>query len=466
MTLLLAGVMSMVVLLASGTAWAITGWVSGRLNRDDVFAGLLDADRPEAGPRGALNILVIGSDGRGDMQRERQDELGVGHTDGQRSDTMMLVHVNNDRDQITVVGIPRDSWVQIPGHGGDKINAAYAYGGPQLAIQTVELASRVRIDHYVEVNFSGFVDVVDALGTITVCLPEAIQDEKAHLDMAAGTHEVDGAQALAFARTRKTSDGDLDRIDRQQQVLAALLNKALSTETLTDPAKFTRFLDSSLSSVTVDEGLDTTTINQLGNQLSSITLDDVSFTQVPIGQLDYWTPNGDLAIKWHEERAREMFTKISRDEPLAAPPEQEAGAPTADEAIAPGEIALEVFNGVGTPGLGSTVRTELTTAGFAVAGEAQNWPTRDVAESLVRYAPGQEAAARAVLEAVPGARLEEDATLAARVQLVVGFNYTRVAAPAAGSVPEPSAEASAPDGTGSGGRDSVNTTTAAENICG
>jgi LCP family protein required for cell wall assembly len=457
---LMAGTLSVLVLLASGTAWSLSGWVSGQMNRFDVFGGLLDGDRPAPGPTGALNFLVIGSDGRDQMERGEQDDLGVGHTPGERSDTMMLVHLNNDRDRVTVVGIPRDSWVDIPGHGEDKINAAYAYGGPSLAVQTVESATNVRVDHYVEVDFTGFVDVVDSLGGIEVCLPEAIDDPKAHLVMAAGTHQVDGQQALAFARTRQTARGDLDRIDRQQQVIAALLDKALSSETLTDPAKFSAFLDSALGSVTVDEGLDSGTLNQLGGQLRSIGLDDVTFAQVPVAQVDYWTPRGDVAIRWDEAAAADMFAAIAADRPVDADGGSggeggEGGGPAEGADVRPADVRLQIFNGMGTPGLGAQARQGLTDAGFQVPGEAQNWSSRDVPRTLVRYAPGSLAAAELVAEALPGAAMEGDATLGEDVQVVVGADYTGVQAPEASAAPAPTPTAS-PEQT---------TTTARENVC-
>ncbi|GAA3760384.1 LCP family protein required for cell wall assembly [Spinactinospora alkalitolerans] len=457
--LLLAGTMSVIVLLASGSAWALTGWVSGQLNRDNVFAGLFDGDRPAAGPEGALNFLVIGSDSRGGMEGAEQEELSVGDVEGERSDTMMLVHLNSDRDRITVVGIPRDSWVDVPGHGRNKINAAYAYGGPVLAIRTVESATGVRVDHYVEVDFTGFVDVVEALDGIEVCLPEPIRDEKANLDMAAGTHQVDGVEALAFARTRKSAGGDLDRIDRQQQVMSALLDKALASETLSDPGRFANFLDSALGSITVDDGLDTAAINRLGGQLRSFSLQDVSFTQVPIADMDFRTPSGELAVAWNEEQAGELFGDIAADRPLDGP----AGAggesgEAEDEPVAPGDVTLEVFNGVGTPGLGASVRGDLVGAGFQVPSQAQNWPTRDVAETVVRHAPSQAGAAQAVVDAIPGARAEQDDALGERVQVVIGFNYVSVEAPQSTS-PEPS-----PAGTANG-RGGVQTDTAADNVC-
>ncbi|WP_234402096.1 LCP family protein, partial [Thermobifida halotolerans] len=445
---------SAVVLLTSGTAWAVTGWLSGQLQRHDVFAGLLEEDRPASGPQGALNFLVIGSDDRSGIDPEERSALGVGNVGGRRSDTMMLVHLNNERDHITVVGIPRDSWVQIPGHGPHKINAAYSLGGPSLAVRTVESTTGVRIDHYVEVDFSGFVDVVDALGGITVCLPEAIHDDKANLSLEAGTHEVDGPQALAFARTRKSAHGDLDRIDRQQQVLAALLDKALSSQTLSDPSRFARFLETALGSVTVDEALDTAALNQLGAQLRSIRLKDVTFTQVPVDRIDFWTPSGEVAVTWHEQRAAELFGAVARDEPIST--EDAAADP---DLPAPEEVAVEVHNGTTIPGLGARLRSQLVEAGFRVPEEAGNWTRQDLAETLVRYAPGQEDAAHLLLESIPGSRPEEDPALDDRVQVVAGAGHTGVAVPA---------HAAAPTGqqpVDVEGRDTVRTHTAADDVC-
>ena len=459
-TLLLAGTLSVLVLLASGTAWALTGWMSGSLNRFDVFGAL--GDRPDNGPEGALDFLVIGSDSRDGMDGAAKSDLGVGSADGQRADTMMLVHLNASRDAITVVGIPRDSWVDIPGEGENKINAAYAYGGPQLAVQTVESATNVRIDHYVEIDFSGFVDVVDALGGIEVCLPEPITDEKAKLDMAAGTHQVDGHEALAFARTRKTSGGDLDRIDRQQQVMAALLDKALSSDTLGDPARFSAFLDTALSSVTVDRELDTSAINQLGGQLRSIGLEDVSFTQVPVDDPAFWTPHGDVAVTWDRPAAAEMFGRISADKPL----EGGSGGKRDDSAGSgeprPEDVTVQVFNGIGTPGLGNKAADALAAQGFSVPAQAQNWSASDVETTMVRYAPDAEAEAELVASALPGAELEADPTAGEEVQVVLGFDFTEVGEVEGGASPA----SPSPGGAGSGGTGGSAPKSGKENVCG
>lgn len=453
--LLFMSVLSILVLLASGTSWAITGWMSGHLNRFDVFGGLSDEDRPE-NETGGLTFLVIGSDSRERAGREDQNDLSVGSVEGQRSDSIMLVRLNHERDRVTVVGIPRDLWVDIPGEGEDKINSAYAHGGPQLSVRTVESLTGVRIDHYVEVDFTGFVDVVDALGGVEVCLPEAIDDPKAHLNMAAGTHEVDGTEALAFSRTRATAGGDLDRIDRQQQVLSAMLDKALSNETLSDPNKLTAFLDSSLSSVTVDEGLDTSTINQFAYQMRDMDLNAVTFTQVPIADMNHWTSRGDVALLWDEEAAREIFADVRADRPITdeEPVEENEGDPV------PSDLAVRVFNGTATPGLGARLDDQLAAAGFDVTDQAANWTSRDLPRSEVRHGPGREEQAAYVAEMIPDSETVEDETLDDDLQIVIGFNYTTFHPP---EVEEEAPEEEATEAPEGG---AAATTTAEDNICG
>lgn len=455
--LLLMSALSVLVLLASGGSWAVTGWMSGHLSRFDVFGGLSEQGRPE-NETGGLTFLVIGSDSREEANREDQSDLDVGSVEGQRSDTIMLVRLNHERDRLTVIGIPRDLWVDIPGQGKDKINAAYAHGGPQLSVRTVESLTDVRIDHYVEVDFHGFVDVVDSLNGVEVCLPEAIDDPKAHLDMEAGTHQVDGVDALAFARTRATEGGDLDRIDRQQQVLSAMLDKALSNETLSDPNKLTAFLDSSLSSITVDEGLDTSAINQLAYQMRDVDLDAVTFTQVPIADMDHWTSRGDVALLWEEEAAREIFADVRADRPITdEEPAQESGDEGVGDPV-PSDIAVRVFNGTATPGLGAELDDHLAESGFDVTDRAENWVSRDLPQSEVRHGPGREEQAAYVAEMIPDSETVEDKTLDDDLQIVIGFNYTTF------HPPEVEEEASVETETPEGGPPA--TTTAEDNVCG
>lgn len=456
--LVLMSALSVLVLLASGISWGATAWVSGNINRSDVFGGLAEDERPE-NETGALTFMVIGSDGRDGMNSEDQDALNVGSTPGERSDAIMLVHLNHERDRVTVVGVPRDLWVDVPGEGEDKINAAYAYGGPQKSVQTMEAVTGVRIDHYVEVDFSGFVDVVDALGGVEVCLEESIEDPKAQLDLEAGTHEVDGTEALAFTRTRATARGDLDRIDRQQQVVAAMMDRALSTETLSDPAKLTSFLESSLSSLTVDQSLDAAALNELGHQMRGIELSSVDFAQVPIADMEHWTDRGDVAVLWDEPAARDLFADIQADRPIGggetAEEEGEDGGPS------PSDVPVRVFNGTASPGVGSELDTQLSEAGFELTGEAENWTSRDVAGTQVRHGPGMTEEAAYVSGMIPDSEAVEDDTLDGEVQIVIGFNYTTFDIPES-EVEEEPAEGAPPESPDAG---SAAASTAEDNIC-
>ncbi|WP_028647432.1 LCP family protein [Nocardiopsis sp. CNT312] len=448
--LLVVGALSALVLVASGTSWAVTGWMSGTLNRFDVFGTLSEDGRPEES--GGLTFLVIGSDSRGEMSREDRHALSVGSTPGRRSDVIMLVRVDAENDRVAVVGVPRDLWVEIPGEGPDKINAAYAHGGPTMSVRTVEALTDVRIDHYVEVDFDGFVDVVDALGGIEVCLPEAIDDPKARLDMAAGTHGVDGTEALAFARTRATERGDLDRIDRQQQVLSAMLDRAVSTRTLSDPSLMTEFLRSALSSVTVDEGLDTDTINRLGYHLRDLELSEVSFTQVPIADMDHRTPRGESALLWDEPAARELFDRFRENRPI------DGSAPVRDGRPDPADIRVRVFNGTAGSGLASRTERELAAAGFQISAPAANWGRRDVSLTQVRHAPGNGEAAAYVSGMFPGSETVEEPTLDGGLHIVIGFDFTALHVPE-DTGREPAGNASATDGAST-------VRTAQDKVCG
>ncbi|PRY01454.1 LCP family protein [Allonocardiopsis opalescens] len=461
MLLTTAAVMSALVLLASGGAWAFTGWASGRLDRIDPFGAL--GDRPEDGPRGALTFLLVGADDRSGLTREELDRLNLGRDEGgARTDTMMLVHLNRERDAISVVALPRDSWVTIPGHGPAKINAAYSFGGPQLAVQTVERATGVRIDHYAEVNFLGFLRVVDALGGVRICLPEPISDPRSGLQLPAGTHVVDGAGALAYVRTRSTAGGDLDRIDRQQRFISALLEAATDTRTLSDPARFTAFSETVLQTVTVDDGLTGGALLELGNQLRSVSMDDVTFTTVPAAQTDFTAPTGESAVLWDTEAARELFGRISRDEPLAepSPPAAAQAGGAAEEPaqaapeliVPPADITVQVRNGAGIQGLGARADEELRAAGFNVPVPADNWVGGTVEQTVVRHAAHRADSARTVAAALPGSRLERAGELGDGVEVVLGPDYQGVRA----------VEAAAPDSAGSGG---IQAATATDNVC-
>ncbi|SMF15497.1 LCP family protein [Streptomyces sp. Amel2xC10] len=244
-------------------------------------------------PTGAVNILVLGSDSRGGAANKA---LGGGDSGGARSDTAMVVHIDAGRTGATVVSIPRDTLVTrpscpLPSGGstavayGAMFNTAYAVGGPVCAVKTVESLTGVRMDHYIEVDFAGFAELVDALGGVTVTTDEDIDDDDSHLHLAAGTHHLDGKRALALARTRHgIGDGsDLGRIGLQQHLVRALLAQISSTDLLTSPAKLYGVADAVTGSLTTDTGLDSLgELTRLGESLRDLSTEHLTTVTMPV----------------------------------------------------------------------------------------------------------------------------------------------------------------------------------------
>jgi LCP family protein required for cell wall assembly len=317
--LTVAAVVSALVLVTSGGAWAVTTYVTGHLNRLSVGT----SGTPESGP---LNILVAGVDERSGLTPAQERELHVGHDVSTNSDTLMLVHVPADHSYLEVVSLPRDSWVNIPGHGMNKINAAFGLGGPKLMVQTVAAATGLTINDYIEVNFLGFVKVIDALGGVNICLPFAVNDAYSGLDLSAGVHHVDGITALEFARDRHSfAASDLARIDDQQQLMATVLSKAASTGTMSDPFKLRQVIASVTSAIQVDQGFN---LVSLASQLSGLRPQNVAFTTVPLANLSYQTPTGESAVLWDNAAASQLFGQIRADQRPAAvapPPRPKPG---------------------------------------------------------------------------------------------------------------------------------------------
>ncbi|MFD4508712.1 LCP family protein [Streptomyces sp. NPDC058457] len=303
--LTLAGVMTL------GIAGA--GWVYWHLNDNiksvDINSALGD-DRPAKAvttptatasasaspsplPTGSVNILVLGSDSRSGKENKK---LGGGSSSGARSDTAMVVHIDAGRTSATVVSIPRDTLVTRPScplsSGGSTsvaynamFNSAYSVGGAVCAVKTVESITGVRMDHYLEIDFSGFAKLVDALGGVTVTTDQDIDDDDSHLHLKKGTHHLNGTQALALARTRHgIGDGsDLGRIGLQQKLVKALLDQMASSSLLTNPAKLYEVADAVTSSLTTDTGLDSLSeLMRLGQSLKGLTSDNVKTVMMPV----------------------------------------------------------------------------------------------------------------------------------------------------------------------------------------
>ncbi|MEN3300934.1 LCP family protein [Pseudonocardia sp.] len=264
------------------------------------------------------NWLIVGSDSRQGLSAEDEENLATGDAAGQRTDTIMLIHSGSSGS--VLVSLPRDSYVPIAGHGSNKLNSAYAFGGPQLLISTVEAATGLHIDHYAEIGFGGFVGAVDAVGGITMDIPEAIKDPKAGLDIKAGTQELDGATALGYVRTRATASSDFGRVARQRALLSALIAKATSPSTLANPFRLVPLANAMTGTITVDDGDHIWNVASLGLALRGVSGGDGVATTVPVGS----TPNigGQSVVRWDKTRASSLFGALQKD---VKPPETALG---------------------------------------------------------------------------------------------------------------------------------------------
>lgn len=239
----------------------------------------------ESGSKEPMNILVVGSD-------ERDGAIEAGDAEGRRSDSMVLVHINGDSTEVTGVQIPRDTMVPAPscaayddaGYTGDVQVNSLLNDGESCLVSAVSSMTGLPIHHFVDMNFHGFMSMVDALDGIDICLPEALKDPDANLDLPAGCQKVRGEDALALARTRHAvGDGsDLARMEHQQDVISAILHKAEESSILSHPKKFYSFASSLTSSVTVDDGLkSTSSMTSLARRFKGVSEDDFTVQQLP-----------------------------------------------------------------------------------------------------------------------------------------------------------------------------------------
>ena len=321
--------LSLAVVAISAFSWLGLSQVSGALNRVDVFGSL--GKRPDK-PSSALNYLLVGSDTREGLTREQEKILKVGSTAtaaGARSDTMLLVHISKARDKATIISIPRDSLVTIPAHPSiynkkiitpaakGKINAAFAWGGAPLLIQTIEESTNIKIDHYIEIGFAGFANMVDALGGIQVCSKRDINDPNSHLVMSAGIHTLDGIESLKYVRTRDFDGmGDLGRMQRQQQFMSAVLRKVTSTGVLLNPIKLVNFFNAAIATVKTDSQLNEQDLITLAKQLKNLTPSKVRTLTIPLGNSNGFYPGLGSVVMWDSVLAPELFNRIIQDLPL------------------------------------------------------------------------------------------------------------------------------------------------------
>jgi len=296
------------VLLALAVVWflGVPAYAWSQVDRVDDAPG---GGRP--GEQPGQTFLLVGSDSRAGLSKAEQKRLGTGSTEGQRTDTMMLLHVPVGGKPV-LISIPRDSYVPIPGNGRNKINAAFAFGGAELLEQTVEQNTGLRVDGYLEIGFGGFVNVIDALDGIRMCLPKAIEDTDSHLDLPKGCQDLSGTDALGYVRMRKADPrGDLGRVERQRQMLAAVAAKAASPATLLNPVRYWRLNDAAAGSVRVGQDTSLWKMGALGLGMRKVAGGDGLTLTVPVSDADASTPVGS-AVLWDEKKAAAMFADVAR----------------------------------------------------------------------------------------------------------------------------------------------------------
>jgi LCP family protein required for cell wall assembly len=315
-------------MLLGMSAVAVAGWAyskyNGQIRRVDAIQKHDPHIRQPKLQAHAENFLIIGSDTR------QGEGKGYGNAAGARADTTILVHLGEGHKRATVISFPRDSWVQIPdckAADGSTIaahhemfNSAFSIGGPACTVSTVQELTGIAVTHYVEIDFSGFKKIVDALGKIVMCSPVAVDDVKSHLHLKPGNNKLGGAQALAYVRARETlGDGsDLGRIKRQQKFLGAVLRKAMSGSLFSNPLDLTDFLDAVTKAITLDQDTTLSDLRRLGASLGGLDPKKVVFYTAPIANRDYSPPGTDYSGKvlLDPVKGRELYDSIIHDAPV------------------------------------------------------------------------------------------------------------------------------------------------------
>jgi LCP family protein required for cell wall assembly len=429
----------LVVLLVAGALTAYVNYrhIVGSIKRVNVSRDLnLGPPRPPKYVGSALNILLIGSDSRSGANAKFGDKV-----EGQRSDTVMLLHISPGRKQATVLSFPRDSVVPVlacpaePGTAGqlaepgeiEQINSTFAYGGPGCLWKTLEHTTHIHIDHFIELNFTGFEKIIDDIGGVNICLPFAIDDPNSELRLSSGPHHVMGARALAFWRAREIGEGsDLQRIQRDQYLMASIVQGIARSDLLSSPARVYSVVTDTASAMTTDSNLDVGTMIKIADSLKGLPSQSVQFIETPT--VPY--PLNENWVQW-APRARTLFAAIAHDRTLpAAPVKNVAAAQPALRTAPPPPIDVEVLNGSGIAGSAGQAAASLTDQGFQVVGssDAASFGHTD---SVIEYASHADLAAARTLKAqVRGARLRKNPGVAAgTLDLIVGSSFNGLLRP-------------------------------------
>ena len=402
------------------------GWYQGLVG--NITTAQVDTDewdRPTS-VEGVMNLLIIGSDVRSG------ENADYGEAEGERPDTMLIASINVDNGAATLVNLPRDLVVDLPacdpsegyeGMGAHQgmINSAMTFGGVGCQWKTVELVTGVHLDHFVMMDFAGFKDMVDAIGGVEMCIPDPIDDPKAHLKLDAGLQTLDGEDSLGFVRSRYAQgDGsDLSRIDRQQEFMGAMLREVLSSEVMTSPITITNFLGAVTDSITTDDELNVDIMTDIAISMREVDLDRIQFVTVPNGE----HPEDNNRIIMSQPQATELFEAINAGVDLAGGGDDSDTERTEETSVEPSDILVEVINNTGIDGLALEVQAVLVQDGYVVTGTG-NPEVRFPEVTTVYHGPGDEAAAELLAGSLQNAVTEEIEGLEQTLELVAGSDWS------------------------------------------
>ncbi|MER7106617.1 LCP family protein [Streptomyces sp. NPDC000229] len=312
--------------------------LNGNIDSVDINSQLRDDDRPQNVDNGSMDILVLGSDTRAGANGEYGRDEGAA-----RSDTAMILHVYEGHKKASVVSVPRDTIVErpdctdrtgarVPGQRKAMFNTAYEAGGPACAVKTVEKMSGIRMDHYIEVDFTGFKKLIDELGGVEVTTTKAIKDKSSHLDLAPGTHTLSGEQSLGLVRTRKgVGDGsDLGRIQLQQAFMKAFIEQAKSVGVFTNPKKLWGVADTATKAIRPDSELDSVKeLADFARGLGQLGADDVHMITLPV-QYDPADLNRVIPL---QAQSQQVWAALKADRPIPASATEDTAKGQADGVV-------------------------------------------------------------------------------------------------------------------------------------
>jgi LCP family protein required for cell wall assembly len=445
----IAVAVALAIVVGTGVAWGkIRSFESGINHISSMALG-------EGGEDGAIDVLLVGMDSRTDahgnpLSEEELATLRAGDDISTNTDTIVLVRIPNNGKSATAISIPRDSYVEAPGVGKMKINGVYGSvkeekrvrlvesgvsdadadkqsteAGREALIKTVANLTGVTVDHYAEIGLLGFALITDALGGVNVCLKDAVYEPLSGADFPAGWQKLDGPQALSFVRQRHDLPrGDLDRVTRQQAVMASLAHEVISSKTLSSPSTLNRLQDAVQRSVVLSEGWD---IMDFANQLQKLAAGNVAFATIPILEEAGWSDDGmQSVVRVDASQVKEWVAGLLH--------EQDEGK-TEQLAYTPSKTTVDVVNDSDINGLAAAVSQVLTNKGFATGATGNN-EGGHVTGSQVQAAKADDLGAQAVSKELGGLPVVENASVSAgAARVVLAGDYTGPGSGLGGSDP-------------------------------